>query len=106
MAGALSFTGSAAIRAALLTTSSPADSRTVTLRASKQVADGEVCKHAAPRATTIPQVSALSPHGKGRKTALWQLVGPSSEDMHTVGHKATRTMKPAIHGPSVRMSAR
>lgn len=27
------------------------------------------------------------------------------EDMHTVGHKATRMMKPAIQGPSVRISA-
>ena len=53
-------------------------------------------------ATTIPQVSALSPHGNGRKTALWQVVGPSSEDMHTAGHKAMSTTKPVINGANLR----
>jgi hypothetical protein len=33
---------------------------------------------AAPMAASQPQVSALSPQGNGKKTALWQVVGPPS----------------------------
>lgn len=60
---------------------------------------------AAPTAASMPHVSALSPHGSGRRTALWQVVGPPSSDMHTAGQSAMRTMTAASHGTSVRMLA-
>jgi hypothetical protein len=53
-------------------------------------------------AETHPQVSAVSPQGSGRNTALWQVVGPPSCDMQTVGQRATRTIAAAIQGMALR----
>lgn len=61
---------------------------------------------AAPMAQSQPQVSALSPQGSGRNTALWQVVGPPSCDMQTVGQSATRTIVAAIHGMALRTCPR
>lgn len=57
-------------------------------------------------AANQPQVSALSPHGRGKNTALWQVVGPPSWDMHTAGQRATKTTAAATHGITLRTFAR
>jgi hypothetical protein len=87
-------------------TSTPAESGTVTLSAPKQVADGEVSKQGCPKGHDhSPGVCTLAPRQGEEHSALATRGAIFSRHAHG-GHKATRTMKAAIHGPTVRMPAR
>jgi hypothetical protein len=76
------------------------------MRRRKSLRSAMYVNTAAPTANAIPQVSALSPQGSRRRTALWQVVEPPSAETHNAGHKVTRTTVAPSHGISLRTLAR
>ena len=57
---------------------------------------------AAPAASTIPHVSALSPQGSDSESAFWQEVDPLLDETHSAGHNISKTRRAAAQGATVR----